>query len=126
MLPQRALILIREYSKPLTRPNWRKGALHVLCIKQSPVMKYMIRQIQKEIHYMNIRNSYALLYNYGETIFNPKEIRHCEDLINIYLNNINFYACAQRFLKPTLTLHCNTTYDVINGKKYYEYVFVKN
>ena len=24
-LPSRALLLIREYSKPLTRPNWRKS-----------------------------------------------------------------------------------------------------
>ncbi len=25
MLPSRALLLIREYSKPLTRPDWRKS-----------------------------------------------------------------------------------------------------
>ena len=128
MLPKRALALIREYSKPLTRPNWRDGVSHALLIKQSSAMKYMIRQIQKEIQYINIKNSYALLFNYGETIFNPKEMRRCErEIKDFYLNKmscINFYRYAKKFLKNTSNLQFESYH--LNGIKYYEYVFIKN
>jgi hypothetical protein len=127
MLPTHVLNLIREYSKPLTRVNWRDGVPHALLFKQSPVMKYIIRQIQKEIQYIKIKNSYALLFNYGETIFNPKEIRRCEkEIKDIYLNRmecINFYICAKRFLKNIYTLHFESY--TVNGKKYYQYIFIK-
>jgi hypothetical protein len=130
MLPIRALFLIREYSKPITHPNWRQGTSHALLLKQSPIMKYIIRQIKNEI--TNFRTSNLLQFKFGPTIFIPDQQyiqQYGEELLYhiIYFDKpayINFYTYAKKFLKPTSKFYYKSYF--VNSKKYYEYVFIKN
>jgi hypothetical protein len=135
-LPKNVLQLIREFSKPMTHPYWRFGTPHALLIRKSPVMKYMIHHIETKIYQFDLhigRNySNVLKVKFGEHIFelDQKYIEiYGEELLEFVKSicdnsHINFYVYAKRFLKFTPTLQCKSY--VINNKKYYEYVFIKN
>ena len=64
MLPSRAVGLIREYSKPMTRPDWRKSkpltTTHQLynntLIRDGLLMAYLLMNIvETEWYYFHIR-----------------------------------------------------------------------
>ena len=63
-LPCRALYLIREYSKPLTRPDWRHSKPIITTFRLYLLIKYVmyipIISPTKRLHSM-------ILYNIGDT-----------------------------------------------------------
>ena len=73
MLPQRAVALIREYSKPLTRPNWRDGAPHSTLFLESNYITNLtigIRQfLTNTILYKNNNRHDRILYEMTERNF---------------------------------------------------------
>ena len=48
--PKRVVQLITEYSKPLTRPNWRNGTKHAKLFNQSYIMQSIIINIKFELN----------------------------------------------------------------------------
>jgi len=129
-LPKNVLQLIREYSKPLTRVNWRDGVQHALFIHECIIMKYITRQIKNEI--TKFRTSALFQLKFGPTIFNVDQeyIQHYGEELLYYITYfdkpayINFYTYAKKFLKPTSKFYYKSYF--VNSKKYYEYVFIKN
>lgn len=73
-LPIRAINLIREYSKPLTRPNWRKSLPIVTTFR----LYLTISPPTSELHYIVLRNikdtkwykMYYYVHQYGIKYFN--------------------------------------------------------
>jgi len=64
MLPERTLIMIREYSKPMTRPDWRKSKpltttyqlYNNTLIRDGLLMAYLLMNIvETEWYYFHIR-----------------------------------------------------------------------
>ncbi len=64
MLPERALIMIREYSKPMTRPDWRKckpltttyQLYNNTLIRDGLLMAYLLMNIvETDWYYFHIR-----------------------------------------------------------------------
>ena len=134
-LPENALRLIREYSKPLTHPYWRFGTPHALLIEKSPAMKHIIRQIQNDLKQFRIIHSIEQLLKckYGECIFDidqkyienyGEEILHFTHPIYDKPSYTNFYLYAKMYLINTTHFYLSL-YNV-NGNSYYEYVYVKN
>ena len=80
-LPQNALILIKEYSRPLTNPDWKNGSYCNNAYKYSNLMIYLhnttlcysnYKKYQTHIDYyvINKHKSFTEDMNeYGETIF---------------------------------------------------------
>jgi hypothetical protein len=110
ILPDDVVQIIREFSKPLTRPDWKKGTPHAKLIKYSEPMQSLKQSF--EISYV-FRNSWMynifekdfyddnitmvdIIQNHGEEIFSP----HC---------GINFYIYARYFLNRTNLLWFKTT-----------------
>ena len=56
-LPIIAQKLIREYAKPLTRPDWRKGTQHAQIFKYSPIF------IDIRESFKNVSEYYKINYN---------------------------------------------------------------
>jgi len=101
-LPDDVLTLIREFSKPLTRPDWKKGTKHARLIKYSVPMKslkisfvlsYEYRKcwsyniLGKELYDDNI-TMIDVIQTYGEEIL-PNQC------------GLNFYIYARHYLKKT-------------------------
>jgi hypothetical protein len=129
MLPKRALALIREYSKPLTRTDWRNGSLTASLILKSTIMIYINKTIKHQLtiesdnpysceqfkrkfnHIFEYTGNY--IQKYGEALL---------IYTHPYLDNppyANFYFYAKYYLKDTkhLVLYC---------RNYYEYKYLKN
>jgi len=135
MLPHRALILIREFSKPLTHPYWRFGTRHAILIKQSPIMKTIIKQIKHELrrlitstqintYYLNsVQTNFPGIYDYNDTDYIHK---YGEELLNelsyqsVKGTHMNFYYCARNFLKDTTKFRLIQYY--VKEKKYNEWI----
>lgn len=98
-LPSNVIILISEYSKPLTKPNWKKGSPHAMMLKYSQPLISLTDMLINLIQYYNydynklFDSSFIyillklpcniLIQQYGEKIF---------DLFKSYKpNQINFY-----------------------------------
>lgn len=81
ILPQNAIKLITEYSKPITRPNWRKGSYCNNAYKYSDLMTYLhsttlcLSAYKTHIHdidYFILINNKSFsedINQYGEIIF---------------------------------------------------------
>ena len=121
MLPSRALNLIREYSKPVTRFDWRKGALHAPLITNSPYMniirdcvKFELVRIRNNIYnkpfLKQMENLFSGIYDYDDINYIQK---YGEELLifitfNYYTENtekyINFYYYSKQLLTDTYKL----------------------
>ena len=56
-LPQELLILIKEFSKPITRPDWRRGcALERICVYS--LRLEILHQIQEKLNHIHIIYTY--------------------------------------------------------------------
>jgi len=135
MLPQRALTLIREYSKPITSPKWRDGAPHAILIIQSPYMQMVTTCIKNEL-LRNRNNKYNKPFvtqtnQLFDSIYEYTDINYIqeygEDLLVFISTNyqenknyINFYYYAKQFLIDTYTLKL-LKYRVYH-QTYYEWV----
>ena len=67
MLPERALIIIREYSKPMTRPDWRHSKpltttyqwYNNTLIRDGLLMAYLLMNIvETDWYYLHMHNKY--------------------------------------------------------------------
>ena len=112
-LPQRALDLIREYSKPLTRPNWRTGTKHAKLFKQSYIMQSIIINIKFELNSIELFGSKEIVEElerkYGNIFNYPgyDYIQHFGEEILTFVYPFyykppitNFYSYAQNYLIP--------------------------
>jgi hypothetical protein len=124
MLPQRALALIREYSNPLTRPNWRDGAPHSALLLESNHITNLNIGIQQfltnMVWYKNNNRHDRIIYEMGERkfpgIIGSDTINYIQDygeellafmLGKSYLHEekyINFYYYTKNFLVETKKL----------------------
>jgi len=132
-LPLRALYLIREFSKPLTHPNWRNGSLTAPLISNSTIMKYINKtikyQLGVEMANGNMTSFDRFKLNFNQ-VFEYTEINYIqtygEDLLIYthpylyYPSYANFYLYAKYYLKDTK--HLMLCYY----KKKYEYMYLKN
>jgi hypothetical protein len=131
MFPLRVLALIREFSKPLTNPLWRRGALHAILFKQSPAMRSVIRQIKQylqcvivqniRIHIDIINRTFPDIFEYTNTDYIQK---YGEEILlfstsGVY-DEINFYYYAKQYMISTYQLKL-IKYDV-HGKSYEAYI----
>jgi len=130
MLPLRVLALIREFSKPLTNPLWRRGAFHAILFKQSPAMRSVIRQIKQylqcvivqniRIHIDIINRTFPNIFEYTNTNYIQK---YGEEIListsGVY-DEINFYYYAKQYMIPTYQLKL-IKYDV-HGRIYEAYI----
>jgi hypothetical protein len=109
-LPLNAKHLISEYSKPITRPDWRKGSACVYAFKNSKALLQMYYMYFKYYLCSNeiIQNKYKLIEQnknlpdilklYGESIYLISPY-------NTYIVYNNFYFILKFFsyLKYTIT-----------------------
>jgi len=137
MLPRHALTLIHDYSKPLTRPNWRLGTPLATLISQSFIMLYINKIIKQQLDESDSDKLYALSRVGLEKKFN-KIITYTgnyiqqygEDLLmhtHPYLYNppdANFYLYAKLYLKNTGNLVLS--HSIVQGKCCYVYIYLKN
>ena len=131
MLPLRVISLIREFSKPLTNPLWRRGSLHAILFKQSPAMRLVIRQIKQylqcviiqniRIHIDIINRTFPNIFEYTNTDYIQK---YGEEILLISTSGVydelNFYYYAKQYLLPTYQLKL-IKYDV-QGRIYEAYI----
>ena len=108
ILPVNALQLIKEYSKPLTRPDWKKGSYCNNSFKYSNLMIYLhyttlcycsYKKYESEIDYfvINKHKSFSEDINkYGETIFDSYS-----NLFNTSpkIENFYFYLKTHKLIK---------------------------
>ena len=82
-LPPIALALIREYSKPLTRPDWRK-------LNRLPLYKLYIEIMNKKNTSWNYRRVMQIF------IFNIQRGINWSDL-HVYSNIYGIKKCSEKF-----------------------------
>jgi hypothetical protein len=89
-LPQRALAIIRDYSKPLTRPDWRNGAIYNNLFKYHPIMIETFDVLQRRVtSYNNYLTLSDLILHVGdEEVFGMYPYY-------IHYNNFYFYLCNE-------------------------------
>lgn len=120
MLPSKALRLISEYSKPVTRPDWKKGSPLSVIFKYSPIMIKTYNILAKRIpRYQEYDNLCDLILNIGsERVFQmyPYTMEY---------NNFYFYLLSEdnAFLqkKPFLKITGNFIYKRHFTHENYEY-----
>ena len=132
MLPHRALTLIREFSKPLTHPYWRFGTRHAILIKQSPIMKTIIKQIKNELQRLtylsqtnSIQTNFPGIYEYNDTDYihtYGEELLIALSYQSVKGTHMNFYYCARNFLKDTTKFRLIQYY--VGQKKYDEWIIL--
>ena len=131
-LPDRALALISEYSKPVTHPYWRCGTQHGYMFKQS---RYMI-QLSEELKYKALYHARTnLQINFGINIlhmiendkpFNEIIQQYGENIIK-WLDNsniitkLNFYSYIKDQLKQTRKFNLMCVYSNTNHYFVYEW-----
>jgi hypothetical protein len=89
MLPFRAQNLISEYSRPITRPDWRNGSICNEAFKHNPVMINTFNVLKKRIRPYNYDNLCDLILDKGDDfVFQmyPYSIEY---------NNFYFYLCSE-------------------------------
>jgi hypothetical protein len=98
-LPEIAQKLISEYSKPVTRPDWRKGTKHAHLFKYSPIfvdIKESFKNVSEyyNVNYNNIFDDHFTYMLYAST-FNEIIQLYSESVFNIYVSykpdQMNFY-----------------------------------
>jgi len=135
-LPDDVLQIIREYSKPLTRPDWRCGSRHAILIQQSPIMKTVISQIQHELrrikysttpysHFYNdlIRCKFPGVFEYKNTDYIQQYGEELLDTLSYQSakgKHMNFYYCARNFLNDTTKFRLIKYY--VEENEYYEWI----
>ena len=99
-LPANVLSLISAYSKPVTRPDWKKGTPHADIFKYSdPLEDIKIALVHKKMYYPYL--NYNTLFNtqfwtvlYNKT-FNEVIKLYGEQVFNVFIafdpNQMNFY-----------------------------------
>ena len=125
ILPDDVLTLIREFSKPLTRPDWKKGTQHARLIKYSEPMKSLKISFVLSYDYRNCWN-----YNVLGKDFYDDDVSMI-DVIQSYGEEIipnqcglNFYIYARNYLKITNLLHLKKR--MLNSRGYsYAWEYVK-
>jgi len=100
LLPQNALSLIKEYCKPLSRSDWRKGTEHAKIFAQSIIFQdikfvYVNKlSISPMFRYKTIFDKEGFDILFWDT-FNKMIHKYGESLFNIYStfepNQMNFY-----------------------------------
>ncbi len=59
-LPDDILVIIKEYSKSITRPDWRQGSYY----KQNySLFNYLIQQIAREYKIRRLVRNFGLMYH---------------------------------------------------------------
>jgi hypothetical protein len=111
--PKNVIQLIREYSKPLTRPNWRNGTKHATLFKQCYIMQSININIKFELNSIELfankqlleqlKNKYGNIFNYSGYYY----IQQFGEEILSFLYPFyykppitNFYSYAQNYLMP--------------------------
>jgi hypothetical protein len=116
MLPFRAIELIREFSKPVTRPNWREGTPHSVIFYQSTFMKSIITEIKYELDLIRynkynkiytdiIKRTFTNILDYTGTNYiheYGEELIECVSYNLVKGSYINFYHHARNFLVKTI------------------------
>ena len=119
-LPANVLALISEYSKPITRPNWRDGSNCSYAFKYSHTMMdlhqtYLSYVLESEYFYKKyelVRRHIAFpqdLQKYGEDIFEISPYR-----TELGTNNFYFIMKKRKLLKYTGLFQINNLIDWIN------------
>jgi len=134
MLPDRAVALIREYSKPLTCPHWRRGSPLANLILESPIMlsinNYITRHLDSELNSTNpyhICRLESKFYKINMYYAGNYIQRYGEDLLLYthpylyYPPHANFYLYAKYYLKNTG--HLQITRCNRNAHIWYEYIY---
>jgi hypothetical protein len=103
-LPSKALRLISEYSKPVTRPDWKKGSFCAVIFKYSPIMvKTYVMLIRTIPHYGEYDNLCDLILNIGsDKVF--QMYPYAMEYNNFYfylLSEDNAFLQKKPFLKIT-------------------------
>jgi hypothetical protein len=119
-LPSKALRLISDYSKPVTRPDWKNGSLCAVIFKYSPIMVKTYYMLVRRIpHYGEYDNLCDLILNVGsDRVFQmyPYTMEY---------NNFYFYLLSDdnAFLqkKPVLKITGNFIYKKHFTHENYEY-----
>ena len=119
-LPLKALKLISEYSKPVTRVDWKKGSPSAAIFKYSPIMMKTHDILARRItHYGEYDNLCDLIINIGtDRVFQmyPYTMEY---------NNFYFYLLSKdnAFLqkKPVLKITGNFIYKRQFTQENYEY-----
>jgi hypothetical protein len=98
-LPEIAQKLISEYSKPVTRPDWRKGTIHAQLFKYSPIFVDIKQSFKNVSEYYNVNYNHIFDTNFTymlyATTFNEIIQLYSESVFNIYFSykpeQMNFY-----------------------------------
>ena len=109
-LPPNVQKLIHEYSKPITRANWRKGSSCNNAFKDTIILKNL-HEIYKHYYFLVIKDEYKLILNnntfiedvqlFGENIYN---LIPCPSMLEYK----NFYFVLR-------------SYNVIKKTKYFKF-----
>lgn len=63
-LPNRALLLIRDYSRPMTRPDWRKSKPIISTYRLYTRVQYLCN-VRKNLHTIILHNIYQTDWYYA-------------------------------------------------------------
>lgn len=117
-LPQNVINIIREYSKPITRPDWRQGSKHATIFKYSPAFVGLKESfINVSLYFkINLNDLYDEMFCtilYDKT-FNEIIQNYSESAFNIYGSykpeQMNFYRFCR--LAAYLTICYNNKIKV--------------
>jgi hypothetical protein len=111
MLPLRAQKLISEFSKPLTRPEWKNGCLHAKLFKYSPAIIDLTESFKNVSNYYYINFNDLFDDNFNHMLytrpFNEIIQTYSELVFNIYRSYIpdqmNFYRYCRLTSYLTIT-----------------------
>lgn len=121
ILPDDVLSLIREFSKPLTRPDWKRGTRHAQIFKYSEPMKSLKISFVLSYEYRRCW-SYNILGKdfYDDDITMIDVIQTYGEEIFPIQCGLNFYIYARHYLKKTNLLQIK---KIINNSQKYSYVW---
>ena len=112
--PSDVLRIIYDYSKPLTRPNWREGALHVIAFKQSIISATLKCYVRHSNGLFYLINVYPELYDTDTLIFN---IIHKYGEHIFYYHNFYYYIKKYMLKKTNYFNYNNKTNEWIYTKR---------
>ena len=131
MLHHRARKLISEFSKPITRPDWRSGTPLAKLITESPIMVYINKTIKHQLMIeingtvysldrLKLKFNKILEYSGNYIHMYGEELLIYTHPYLYYPSYANFYLYAKYYLKNTGHLILS---NVLNR---YEYKYLKN
>ena len=98
-LPDDVVRIIREFSKPLTRPDWREGVPHAVCLKFSRMANILKFRIKHQ--YCNSSSIFCPeLFDHHTSIFKLIE-KHGEDIIPAHYGASLYSYLRGSMLKKT-------------------------